>query len=314
MLKRSVYHEGEIAVQERAGVRQSARKVGGIVGNTLPPAAIEFLREQFFAIASYADHAGQVWASLLVGEPGFLRAASERVLAVDSLAHAGDPLGKRLRESESLLLGLLVIDLLDRKRMRANGSARQRRDGFDLHLAEVYSNCPKYIQGRLVTPETNTKNNAEPGMVQGKTLTKTQQALIEKADTLFIATHHPQRGADASHRGGMPGFVRVLDERTLVFPDYAGNRMFNTLGNLQVTPNAGLLFVDWRGATLQLTGDAHVLWEEETAALEQATGALLVGAQGRAVHFTVRAWRQIGTQNGVLREAQFVSFSPFNPV
>jgi hypothetical protein len=59
--------------------------------------------------------------------------------------------------------------------------------------------------------------------------------------------------------------VRVRDERTLEFPDYPGNNMFNTLGNLVVHPRAGLLFVDFeRGDLLQLTGSARILWEPET--------------------------------------------------
>ena len=92
------------------------------------------------------------------------------------------------------------------------------------------------------------------------------RALVAGADTFFIATWHPGGGADASHRGGRPGFVRVLDDRTLEFPDYPGNNMFNTLGNLVGHPRAGLLFVDFeRGDLLQLTGRAKIRWEPATA-------------------------------------------------
>jgi predicted pyridoxine 5'-phosphate oxidase superfamily flavin-nucleotide-binding protein len=89
-----------------------------------------------------------------------------------------------------------------------------------------------------------------------------QGAAIAAADTFFIASWHPAGGADASHRGGRPGFVEVRDERTLEFPDYPGNNMFNTLGNLAGHPRAGLLFADFeRGDLLQLTGRARVLGE-----------------------------------------------------
>jgi ferredoxin-NADP reductase len=67
---------------------------------------------------------------------------------------------------------------------------------------------------------------------------------------------------DASHRGGDPGFVRVEGPRRLVFPDYAGNKHFNTLGNLLLDPRAGLLFVDFeRGSLVQMTGHASIDWD-----------------------------------------------------
>ena len=59
------------------------------------------------------------------------------------------------------------------------------------------------------------------------------------ADTFFVASAHAERGVDASHRGGLPGFVRVLGDRTLEIPDYPGNSMFNTLGNPAADPRAG---------------------------------------------------------------------------
>jgi predicted pyridoxine 5'-phosphate oxidase superfamily flavin-nucleotide-binding protein len=87
-----------------------------------------------------------------------------------------------------------------------------------------------------------------------------QQAFIAAADTFFIASHHPERGADASHRGGRPGFARVEDAGTLAFPDYPGNNMFNTLGNLVGYPQAGLLFLDFEGGDqLQVTGRTQVI-------------------------------------------------------
>ena len=91
--------------------------------------------------------------------------------------------------------------------------------------------------------------------------------LYEAADTFFVASAHPRRGTDVSHRGGDPGFVRMLDDHTLRVPDYAGNSMFNTLGNLHVNPRAGLLFVDFdRWRTLQLTGTATIRFDLEPRA------------------------------------------------
>jgi predicted pyridoxine 5'-phosphate oxidase superfamily flavin-nucleotide-binding protein len=71
-------------------------------------------------------------------------------------------------------------------------------------------------------------------------------------------------GVDVSHRGGKPGFVRIDDATTLTIPDFSGNNHFNTFGNLEMNPQAGLLFPDFqRGDLLHLTGTATVIWEGE---------------------------------------------------
>jgi hypothetical protein len=88
-------------------------------------------------------------------------------------------------------------------------------------------------------------------------------ALVARADTFFIAS--ASHGVDLSHRGGKPGFVRLTreDGRTvLTAPDFVGNFMFNTFGNLALNPRAGLLFLDFStGDVLSLTGEAEVVWE-----------------------------------------------------
>ncbi len=96
---------------------------------------------------------------------------------------------------------------------------------------------------------------------------------VQSADTFFLGTSHAEYGGDASHRGGPPGFVRA-DANGLRWPDFPGNNMFNSLGNLAVDPAAALLFVDFfSGRTLQLSGTAEVQWD---------------GADERSVEFDVR--------------------------
>ena len=104
---------------------------------------------------------------------------------------------------------------------------------------------------------------------------------MRRAGTFFIGTAHPGRGADCSHRGGPPGFVRE-DDGELRFPDYHGNNMFNTLGNLAVDPAAALLFPDFAtGRTVQLSGTAAVEW--------RAPGPADGVASGRIVRFAPQA-------------------------
>jgi predicted pyridoxine 5'-phosphate oxidase superfamily flavin-nucleotide-binding protein len=158
---------------------------------------------------------------------------------------------QRVREdvAQTGMIGILAIDLATRRRMRVNGDAVMRGDTIVVTTGEVYSNCPQHITPRTFSPSAISSGSMD---------------LIVKADTFFLATSHPTRGADASHRGGPPGFVRVHSPTRLSWPDYPGNNMFNSLGNLIANPHCGLLLIDFEtGATLQLRGQAEVRGDEE---------------------------------------------------
>jgi hypothetical protein len=108
-----------------------------------------------------------------------------------------------------------------------------------------------------------------------------QIELIRQADTFFLGTTAPEHGNDASHRGGPVGFVRVEDN-SVRWPDYPGNNMFNSLGNLSIDHTAALLFADFAdGRTVHLSGTATVEWG--------ASGLVGDDAQyGRRVYFIPR--------------------------
>jgi hypothetical protein len=258
----SPYHPGELAVQERAGVRNGATRIGAIVADALAPALAHFLARRYTLYLGSLDAGGRPWASELVGPPGFVTAVGPRTLRIDAAPAPGDPLLENLRANPQV--GILAIDLATRRRCRVNGLATVGPDGVVLvDVAQAYGNCPKYIQRRepiaVVAPSA-----AATGRAVGTALTPPQQARIARADTFFLATAHPTAGADVSHRGGRPGFVRVVDERRLEWPDYQGNQMFMSLGNLAVHPRAGLLVVDFEtGDVLQLTGVARIEWDGE---------------------------------------------------
>jgi predicted pyridoxine 5'-phosphate oxidase superfamily flavin-nucleotide-binding protein len=85
------------------------------------------------------------------------------------------------------------------------------------------------------------------------------RAFIESMDMLFLATADAQGRPECSYKGGAPGFVRVLDERTIAFPGYDGNGMFKSFGNLLVNPEVGLLFISFaRQRRLRLNGTASI--------------------------------------------------------
>jgi predicted pyridoxine 5'-phosphate oxidase superfamily flavin-nucleotide-binding protein len=298
----STYHPGEHAVQALAGVRMQADRTGGMLRDTIPPAGGEFIaRQPVVFLATAAE--GRVWATAAFGTPGFARAMNDRSLRIDALPLPGDPAANGLHPGSAI--GLLAIEPATRRRMRVNGVVDARGEaGFTLRTEQVYSNCPKYIQARdLIAAEPQ----ATPGVqtVHHMTsLSPAQMRFISTADTFVIATAHPEAGADASHRGGLSGFVRVESDRALAIPDYSGNMMFQTLGNLAIDPRAGLLFLDFEhGWTLQIAGRAVVDWDP-------AAAATFAGAQ-RVVRFAVEDVVEI-TGATALRWGQ-PDFSPFNP-
>ncbi len=299
----TTYHPGERAVQTMAGVRAQADRTGGMLRETIPLAAAEFIaRQPIVFLATIAQD--RVWASAVFGPAGFARAIDDRSLRIDVLPIDGDPAGSGLVPGSAV--GLLGIEPASRRRMRINGVVDARDDsGFTLRTEQVYSNCPKYIQARELT-SAGSPTSPEPDrrVARAAALTPGQMEFISWADTFVIATAHPTGGADASHRGGLPGFVRVDDPQTLSFPDYAGNMMFQTLGNLAVDARASLLFLDFAsGTTLQLAGNAVVDWDP-------AAAAAFPGAQ-RVVRFAVEAVVEISGATS-LRWGD-PSYSPFNP-
>jgi predicted pyridoxine 5'-phosphate oxidase superfamily flavin-nucleotide-binding protein len=101
------------------------------------------------------------------------------------------------------------------------------------------------------------------------------KAFIEELDMFFLATSDEQGHPNCSYKGGEPGFVRVLDEHTLAFPNYDGNGMYLSAGNVLVNPNVGMLFIDFeKGRRLRLNGVASV--DENDELMEHYPGAQFV--------------------------------------
>jgi len=298
----TVYHPGERAVQRRAGATGRADHVGRSIRATVPPVAAAFLAERRTIVVGAADGEGRVWASPLTGPPGFVRAPDDRTVAVGVRPRPGDPLADVLAAGP-VRVGGIALEPATRRRMRFNGTARPDGAGLRITTEQVYSNCPKYIQRRAVVGEFPPPEGA-PAPLRGDALGQRQRELVAGADTFFVATAGADGSADASHRGGNPGFVRVLGPDRLCWPDYTGNSMYMTLGNLEQDPAAGLLFPDWStGGFLQLTGEARVDWSASRA-------AAVPGAE-RMVDFTVTGVVQVPRGAGPRRGAP--EFSPANP-
>ena len=91
------------------------------------------------------------------------------------------------------------------------------------------------------------------------TFTEEDRAFVQRCCTVFVATADAQGHPDCSYKGGLPGFVHVIDDRTLAIPDYDGNGMYRTWGNVLVNPHVGLLFLDFeKPKRLRVNGEARV--------------------------------------------------------
>ncbi|WP_433251775.1 pyridoxamine 5'-phosphate oxidase family protein [Streptosporangium sp. CA-135522] len=247
-------HAGELAVQRRAGVRAGAWGSASATPQ-IPAVAAEFLQRQRMLLIGAADRDGRLWASALTGTTGFAQAVDERTIVIEAVPGEHDPLAE-LADGE---IGMLAIEPQTRRRMRVNGTVRRDGGRLIVRTEQTYANCPKYIQTRDFAEEPagspSTASTTEA-------LTGEHRAWIEGADTFFVATRAPGLGADLSHRGGNPGFVRVVGEGRLVWPDYVGNSMYMTLGNLELDESCALLFPGWEsGDALHLTGRARVDWD-----------------------------------------------------
>ncbi|EID56327.1 pyridoxamine 5'-phosphate oxidase family protein [Saccharomonospora xinjiangensis] len=303
----ATYHSGERAVQERAGLGDQARFSLGGIHNAVPEVAAAFLATQPMIVIGAPDAEGRLWATQLVGQPGFLSAPEPDRLVVETLPQPGDPLADAIADANPrrpLRVGAIAIEPATRRRMRLNGRAVTHGGRIEIDLDQVIANCPKYIQKRQPVHRADTPPPQDRRVTDSTALSQGQQDTIRAADTFFVATASDSGDADASHRGGNPGFVDVLSPTTLRWPDYIGNAMFLTLGNLAVNSRAGLVFPGWdTGTALHLTGTARTVWDP---------GALasFPGAQ-RLVEFSIDAVREI-TNASPLRWSE-PAFSRFNP-
>jgi uncharacterized protein len=257
------FHEGELFVQEVTGERALADRHARVISATVPPSVGAFLAEQHMLVFATQDTAGDLWASVVHGLPGFVSVTRSGALAIDrgvwEVARGDALLGNLELDSP---VGLLAIELASRRRYRINGrvvSLGVKR--IEIDVGEAYVNCPKYIQRRELVECEAVSGASEPA-AHGLTLDPLRQARIRRADTMFVASHHPARGLDASHRGGEPGFIEVRGHDIIRVPEYAGNSLYNTLGNFVISNRAGLAVVDFEdGRVLQLLGHVELAFD-----------------------------------------------------
>lgn len=308
MNRQTPFHSGEMAVQQRAGEAGIAQRNGAAITSSILAEARPFLKVQSMVLLSSRDKQDAMWASIVFGRPGFLCGDDGTHFDVDlnaAIVDESDPVWANIERQGRL--GALVIELASRRRIRINGTAQiddERR--LRIEVEETYPACPKYINRRQlrVTPGASTSaDSAISGT--GAELSEAGLAALRCADVMFVATRSQERGYDMNHRGGSPGFVKLSRPGTICWPEFPGNSMFNTLGNLLHDPHAGLIIPDFaRGIGLQVVGKAETLWDQRDPANES-------GGTHRFVELKVERWREYKLPSNLFTE--FLDYSPFNP-
>lgn len=299
------FHEGELEAQRRAGESAIAERNGVVIADSIIGGALPFLRQQTMAVAGTLEPDGTRWAFPLFGLPGFLAPDDDRTVRfARGLMKPQDLFWQGLHSGDQI--GLLAIELATRRRLRVNGTVEKvDQDGLVLAVREAYPNCPKYIQRRTLAWHDNQSSESLEIATEGTRLSEDEERLLGAVDTLFIASAEKQRGVDVSHRGGHAGFIQRLSGSAIRIPDYAGNSMFNTFGNLLIDPRAGVTAVDFGGGrALQMTGNVELEWDKP-----DELG--LTGGTGRFWTFHIDRWRVLPLPSAARWE--FQDASPFNP-
>ncbi|KAI5247901.1 oxidoreductase [Aureobasidium subglaciale] len=326
------FHEGEKSVQARLGVPEMDNPTIPM----LSPQASNMLQRAPLLAFGTLDAGNRPWTTVWGGRTGFSRPLGNNMIGINtSVAVKLDPVVEILvgrdakgeivkEEGEGRLLSGLAIDLETRKRVKLagrmvagtlggtndeKGSESSSQQGVLQLVAHVdesleQGNCPKYLNRREISPaDTN------PELVSSSTsLNQRAVDLIHKVDLMFLSTSSGT-SMDTNHRGGAPGFIRCIpgeDSCTqFVYPEYSGNRLYQSLGNMVLEPKAGFCFPDFEtGDSLFVTGTTEILFGKEAAEIMPRSNL--------AVRVTVHEARLVAA---VLPfRGNTGEFSPYNPV
>ncbi|RWA12975.1 hypothetical protein EKO27_g2102 [Xylaria grammica] len=334
------WHPGEQAVQRMLGVPgrdnptvHGLKQAHGHRVNVSPLVAFGAL-----------DEDGRPWATVWGGEAGFCRPIAENVLGVNGVADARfDPVvqalfavrgvGKPDAEDGEIGHGerrIVDEEVAGLKKERSwlrcpsiwrpaiasswLAASSPAHDGDGARRGE--SADGKHIVPHVPTPELVC--DAGSAADDGLPLPQGAVDLISKADLFFIASKHGDGTMDVNHRGGAPGFLRVFRNResnanddgaddgglVLVYPEYSGNRLYQTLGNLREDPVAGLVIPDFDTSdVLYLTGRTTILVAERAAAY-MARAKLAVRIDVTEARFV---------RGGLPFRGSVIDYSPYNP-
>ncbi|TFB00505.1 hypothetical protein CCMA1212_007937 [Trichoderma ghanense] len=288
----STWHPGELAMHREL---RTPRFENPTSSGCPAPYAIRVMHSQLVALGTLDDQ-GRPWTTVWGGERGFARPVAEGVLGLKSAVNKehdpvytafwGSSTEKRgggsdeegiVRPEGGKMMSALSIDLETRDRVKLAGRLIAGADirgpesevQLAFHVEESLGNCPKYINKKAietVVPQPELVPGGPGGMLPSEAV-----ALIENADMFFLSSTNGV-SMDTNHRGGTRGFIRVLkndeDGVELVYPEYSGNRLYQSLGNLKVNPLIGLVIPDYTTSdALYLTGRSTILLGKQASDL-----------------------------------------------
>ena len=235
-----------------------------VIRPSCPTQHREFFAQLPFVLVGSVDAAGRPWASVLVGEPGFMQAPDADAAATSRRGRSPATRWRKACEPGAPL-GFLGIELHTRRRNRMNGHVLAMADAQGFRCASSRPWATARSTSRAASPNGCATPSDQRRAARSRPLTAGRRGAPLRAPGRHPVRRHPRAGAEGEHRRAAPtcrtaaaaaGFVRVEDERSFLVPDFTGNFFFMTLGNLQLDPRAGVLFIDFATGDL-LTADRH---------------------------------------------------------
>ncbi|TKA72509.1 hypothetical protein B0A55_07027 [Friedmanniomyces simplex] len=325
------WHDGEIKMQQ-------LMRVPSMDNPTVPalsPQLAHHLQVAPLIAIGTLDQQGRPWTTLWGGEKGLARSLGGGIAGFRTpVTGRHDPVVEELVGKEATgevvkeagrgrMIAGLTIDLETRKRVKLYGrmiaGALSRREdevtGHEKVVAEIQlvlkieqsiGNCPKYLNRKHIVPTF-----ARPELISDTPqLSQRARDLISKADLFFLSSSRPDQDMDTNHRGGPPGFMRVVsngsdsEPASMAWPEYSGNRMYQTLGNRTINPRCGICVPDFEtGDMLYITGTTQIYTGKDANAF--------LPRSNLCIHLTITAARFVA--NALPFRGTEGQSSPYNP-
>ncbi|KAL9057725.1 MAG: hypothetical protein Q9162_002199 [Coniocarpon cinnabarinum] len=324
------WHDGELQVQEK--LRSPRKSEGNPTITALSQQAAFTLQNAPLLAIGILDDKGQPWTTVWGGETGFARPLGGSMIGIKTpvddkhdpvvdimFHHHGEDATLNPQQVAGKLMAGLTINLDTRKRVKLAGKAvagavavpedsnasADAQVQLVTHIDQSMGNCPKYLNRKNIQPAHTRSSEL---LSNAPALTDDAVKLVHKTDLFFVSSSQTNVDMDTNHRGGPAGFVRVskaMDgSSVIVWPEYSGNRMYQTLGNLEVTPLAGLVFPDFdTGDVLYVTGKTETFFGKDANRV--------IPRSNLAVKLTVTAARFV--RQGLPFRGEPVEPSPYNP-